>query len=221
MAGFEDRMVKFYSSDDKNVTINAVQGHFATSNSHINYYVDVTRLKVRVAEAKEAARTLRTKLLHRVTTVDTIVCLDSTEILGAFLAQELEKGGDFRMTNEHETIYVIRPEENSIHQFMFRQNNRMAIEGKHVLIMVATLTTGETLRRIMECVEYYGGSVAGVVSIFSTLPNANGQQIFSLFDAKDLPGYTAFSPQHCPYCAKKLPIEAMVNGYGYSLMSLR
>ncbi|MBQ4373674.1 MAG: orotate phosphoribosyltransferase, partial [Lachnospiraceae bacterium] len=107
------RMVKFYARGDRHVTINATQGHFATSQSHINYYIDVTRLKVRVAEAQEAARSLRQKLLHNVETVDTIVCLDGTEVLGAFLAQELEKG-DFRMTNKHETMYVVEPEENSI-----------------------------------------------------------------------------------------------------------
>ena len=215
MASFEDRMVKYYSSEDSNVTINAVQGHFATSHSHINYYVDVTRMKIRVKEAEEAASVLRSKLLHRVTVVDTIVCLDGTEMIGGFLARELERGG-FEMTNEHETTYIIRPEENSVHQYMFRQNNRKAIEGKNVVILAATLTTGETVRRIMECVKYYGGTVTGIVCIFSTLSNANGERVYSLFDARDLPGYTAFSQQNCPYCARKMPIEAMVNGYGYS-----
>ena len=87
----QERMTKFYSKDDRSVTINAVQGHFATSNSHINYYIDVTRLKVRAKEAENAAASLRAKLLHQVEDVDTIVCLDGTEVLGGFLAQELEK----------------------------------------------------------------------------------------------------------------------------------
>ena len=211
------RMVKFYARGDRHVTINATQGHFATSQSHINYYIDVTRLKVRVAEAQEAARSLRQKLLHNVETVDTIVCLDGTEVLGAFLAQELEKG-DFRMTNKHETMYVVEPEENSIHQFMFRQNNRLAIEGKNILILAATLTTGETMRRMMECVRYYGGRVSGVTSIFSTMREVDGQRIISLFTEDDLPGYAAYHPSECPFCAKKVPIEAVVNGYGYSTL---
>ena len=160
-------MVKFFAKDDPAVTIMATQGHFATSQSHINYYIDVTRIKVRVAEAAEAARSLRQKLVHHVTMVDTIVCLDGTEVLGGFLAHELEKG-DFRMTNTHETMYVVQPEENSIHQFMFRENIRPSIEGKNVLVLVATMTTGETVKRAIECIEYYGGKVQGVVSIFST-----------------------------------------------------
>ncbi len=213
----QERMTKFYSKDDRSVTINAVQGHFATSNSHINYYIDVTRLKVRAKEAENAAASLRAKLLHQVEDVDTIVCLDGTEVLGGFLAQELEKGS-FHMTNKHDTMYIIRPEENSIHQFMFRQNNRLAIEGKNVLILAATLTTGETMRRMMECVRYYGGRVSGVTSIFSTKREVDGQRIISLFTEDDLPGYAAFHPSECPFCAKKMPIEAVVNGYGYSTL---
>ena len=213
----QERMTKFYSKDDRSVTINAVQGHFATSNSHINYYIDVTRLKVRAKEAENAAASLRAKLLHQVEDVDTIVCLDGTEVLGGFLAQELEKGS-FHMTNKHDTMYIIRPEENSIHQFMFRQNNRLAIEGKNVLILAATLTTGETMRRMMECVRYYGGRVSGVTSIFSTMREVDGQRIISLFTEDDLPGYAAYHPSECPFCAKKMPIEAVVNGYGYSTL---
>lgn len=211
----QQRLTKFFAKDDPNVTIMAAQGHFATPQSHINYYIDVTRIKMRVKEAEEASRSLRNKLLHKITTVDTIVCLDGTEVLGAFLAQELEKG-DFRMTNTHETIYVATPEENSIHQFMFRENVRPAIGGKNVLILVATLTTGETVRRAMECIRYYGGIMQGVVAIFSTKDLVGDEPVISLFTQEDLPGYATFSPESCPYCSKKIPLEAMVNGFGYS-----
>ncbi|MBR6281663.1 MAG: orotate phosphoribosyltransferase [Lachnospiraceae bacterium] len=193
------RMVKFYARGDRHVTINATQGHFATSQSHINYYIDVTRLKVRVAEAQEAARSLRQKLLHNVETVDTIVCLDGTEVLGAFLAHELEKG-DFRMTNKHETMYVVEPEENSIHQFMFRENIRPSIEGKNILLLVATMTTGETVKKSLECIEYYGGIIQGVAAIFSTTTDIEGTKVYPLFDQEDLPGYATYAPHDCPFC---------------------
>lgn len=210
-----NRMVKFFAKDDPAVTMMATQGHFATSQSHINYYIDVTRIKVRVAEAEEAARSLRQKLVHHINTVDTIVCLDGTEVLGGFLAAELEKG-DFSMTNTHETMYVVCPEENSIHQFMFRENIRPSIEGKNVIVLVATMTTGKTVKSAMECIEYYGGRVQGIVSIFSTTNEVDGQKVYSLFHQEDLPGYATFSQHDCPYCQKNIPIEAMVNGYGYS-----
>ena len=37
-----------------------------------------------------------------------------------------------------------------------------------------------------------------------------------VFTTEDLPGYQTFSPHECPYCKKGIPIEAMVNGFGYS-----
>ncbi len=210
-----DRMVKFYARDDKRIAVNATQGHFATSQSHINYYIDITRMKVRVSEAEEAARSLRDKMLHRVMVADTIVCLDGTEVIGGFLAQELIKN-DFQSTNKHDTMYVAQPEENSIHQFMFRENIRPAVEGKHVLVMVATMTTGETVRRSIECIEYYGGTVQGIVAIFATMQSIGNVTVYSLFNEEDFPGYSTFGQHECPYCMRGIPIEAMVNGYGYA-----
>ena len=216
MADINDRMIKYYSKNDKNVIINAGQGHFATSHSHINYYIDVTRIKIRSSESIEAARCLRSKMAHHVTNVDTIVCLDSMDVMGAFLAEELNKG-DFAMNNIHDAVYVVEPEENSIHQFMFRENVKPAIQGKDILVLVDTMTTGETMHRAIECIEYYGGRVAGVGSIFATQDLLDDKyKVFSLFTGDDLPGYASYHPTECPYCEKGIPIEAMVNGFGYS-----
>ena len=211
----KDRMVKFFAKSGKYVTINAAQGHFATSQSHINYYIDVTRIKIRAKEAMEAAVNLKAKMEHQITTLDTIVCLDGTEVIGGFLAAEIEKG-DFRMTNMHETMYIVQPEENSIHQFMFRENVKPAIQGKNVLVLVDSMTTGETVKRSIECIEYYGGIVQGVASIFSTRDKVDDYRVFYLFDDEDLPGYQTYTPSECPFCKKGIPLDAIVNGYGYS-----
>ena len=86
----QERMVKFYSRESNLVAIHAIPGHFATSHSHINYYIDITSLKTRVREAKEIARVLYHKI-GRLSYTDTIVCMDGTEVIGAFLAEEFEK----------------------------------------------------------------------------------------------------------------------------------
>ena len=98
----ESRMVKFYSKESNMVAIHAISGHFATSHSHINYYIDITSLKTRIQEAKEVARVLHQKI-GRVSYVDTIVCMDGTEVIGAFLAEEFEKE-DIACPNRHESI---------------------------------------------------------------------------------------------------------------------
>ena len=155
----ESRMVKFYSKESNMVAIHAIPGHFATSHSHINYYIDITSLKTRIQEAKEVARVLHQKI-GRVSYVDTIVCMDGTEVIGAFLAEEFEKE-DMASTNRHETIYVVSPEMNSNNQLLFRDNIKPSIAGKHVILLSASTTTGKTIHRSLEGIRYYGGGVGG------------------------------------------------------------
>lgn len=210
----ESRMVKFYSKESNKVALHAIPGHFATSHSHINYYIDVTSVKARIKEAKEAARVLYQKTGNP-TYVDTVVCMDGTEVIGGFLAECFEQG-DFMSTNLHETIYVVSPEVNSNGQMIFRDNTKPMIAGKHVVLLLDTTTTGETIRRSLECIRYYGGIIEEIIAIFSTVEEVDGMRVQSIFTGEDVPGYQAYEQHSCPYCAKGMRIEAMVNGYGYS-----
>ncbi len=210
----ESRMVKFYSKESNRVAIHAIPGHFATSHSHINYYIDVTSLKTRVQEAKELAKVLYHHI-GRLSYIDTIVCMDGTEVIGAFLAEEFEKG-EFVSTNRHETLYVVEPEINSSNQMLFRDNIKPSINGKHVLLLSATTTTGKTIRRSLEGIRYYGGKVEAVASIFSTVKSVDDMQVISVFSEADLPGYAAYMAEECPFCKNGERLEAVVNGFGYS-----
>lgn len=101
----ENRIVKFKSKESGTLNLHAIPGHFATTHSHINYYVDVTSIKTRASEAKEAAKILQTKM-PRGAYIDTIVCMDGTQMIGAFLSEEIEKAGIMSI-NTHETTYVV------------------------------------------------------------------------------------------------------------------
>ena len=74
----------------KNLVLRVVPGHFATSHSHINYYIDVTMQKTRLSEAQAVAKELVSYYNHS-TIVDTILCLDGTEVIGTCLATELTR----------------------------------------------------------------------------------------------------------------------------------
>ena len=210
----ESRMVKFYSKESNKLAMHAIPGHFATSHSHINYYIDVTSIKTRVKEAKEAAHVLYGKIGNPMY-VDTIVCMDGTEMIGAFLAEDFEHG-NVMSTNLHETFYVVSPEVNNNNQMIFRDNMKDKIAGKHIVLLLDTTTTGETIRRSLECISYYGGIVEKVVSVFSTVDKVDDTEVDTIFTASDIPGYQAYGQRECPFCAKGMKIEAMVNGYGYS-----
>lgn len=69
-----------------------VKGHFATNHAHTNYYFDLTTVKSRLSEAGGIAQALVHMYLYDMI-VDTIVCMEGTEVIGTLLAQELTKGG--------------------------------------------------------------------------------------------------------------------------------
>lgn len=143
--------------------LRVAKGHFATSHSHINYYIDVTTQKSRLSEAKAVARELVSAYQHS-TIVDTVLCLDGTQVIGTCLANELTKDG-FANMNAHQTIYVITPEYTTGSQIILRDNLAPMVKGKHVLILAASITTGYTVQAAVEAVNYYGGMVAGLSAI--------------------------------------------------------
>ena len=103
-----------------NVVLKAIPGHFVTPNSHVNYFLDMTTLKARLSEASAAAKAL-SEQISATTIVDTIVCIDGCEIIGAFLAEDLTKAGIYSM-NSHNTIYIITPEYVNSGQLVLREN---------------------------------------------------------------------------------------------------
>ncbi|MGX8698393.1 MAG: orotate phosphoribosyltransferase, partial [bacterium] len=115
------------------------RGHFATSHSHINYYVDLTMTGHRLAEAREAARLLA-KRYKASTLIDTILCLDGTEVIGACMASELTKTSHVSM-NSNRDIFVVTPEHTTGSQLIFRDNTAPMITGKNVLILAASVVT--------------------------------------------------------------------------------
>ncbi|MCD7918430.1 MAG: orotate phosphoribosyltransferase, partial [Clostridiales bacterium] len=52
-----NHMIRIPTKNDR-LILRVAQGHFATSHSHINYYIDVTTQKTRLSEAKEVAKEL-------------------------------------------------------------------------------------------------------------------------------------------------------------------
>lgn len=199
-----------------NVPLRVAKGHFATNHSHINYYIDITYHKTRLSEAKASAYELVSHFIND-TPVDTIICLDGTAVLGAFVAEELTKSG-FRTINAHQTIYVLEPEISSSSQLIFRDNIQPMIRGKHVLILMASVTTGFTAKRAIEAIGYYGGHVAGVAAIYRAVDEIVGYPVRSIYSVSDLPDYESYDYRECPYCKAGKKLDALVNSYGYSAL---
>ena len=196
------------------VPLRVARGHFATNHSHINYYIDITYQKTRLSEAKDVARQLVSHFINN-TPVDTILCLDGTAVIGACVASELTKNG-FRTINAHNTIYVLEPEYNANSQIIFRDNIQPMIRGKHVLVLMASVTTGFTAKRSIEAIGYYGGKVAGVAALYRAVDEVEGYPVRSIYSINDIPDYQSYDYRDCPYCKQGKPVDALVNSFGYS-----
>ncbi|MDK2807964.1 MAG: hypothetical protein PWP24_698 [Clostridiales bacterium] len=214
MDQFIQNVVKIESKASPDLYLKAFPGHFATTHSHINYYLDMTTLKARQRQAAAVASTFVAKYAHT-TIVDTIVCMDGTEIIGAFLAENLTNAG-IRSMNAHQTIYIVSPEYNTSGQMIFRDNIQPMIANKHVLLLLASATTGKTILRAVEGIRYYNGRVEGIAAIFSAVNSVSGIEVNGVFQASDIPNYEAYTPSECPFCKQNKKLDALVNAYGYS-----
>ncbi len=199
---------------NRNLFLRVSEGHFATNHSHTNYYIDVTTQKTRLSEAQAVAEAL-VSYYNQSTIIDTILCLDGTQVIGTCLADALTRG-DYMNLNAHQTIYVITPEHTTGSQLLFRDNLIPAIAGKNVLILAASVTTGYTAKSAVEAIQYYGGMIAGIASIFATVDECVGYKVNSVFDPKDLGGYETHPAGECPMCRQGKKIDALINSFGYS-----
>ena len=216
MASLESRFIRIESKINPNAVIRVIPGHFATTHSHINNYVDMTILKSRMSEAEAAAQVLARKY-STTTIVDTIICMDGCEVIGAYLADALKHAGVMSV-NKHQTMYVVSPEVHTGGQLIFRDNMQMMIKDKHCVLLLASASTGRTIAKALECIRYYGGIVAGVSALFSASKVVNGIEVDAIFNDDDLPDYSTYDAGQCPMCAEGKKLDAIVNSYGYSVL---
>ena len=203
-----------YATKRRNLYLRVAVGHFATSNCHSNYYIDVVSQKARLSEARAVAEEL-CSYYYADTVVDTILCLDGTEVIGACLADCLSEENFVNM-NAHKSIYVVTPEIIGGNQFIFRDNIVPMIKGKNVMILAVSVSSGKTARSAVEAVRYYGGTVSGVSAIFSTAEECGGLPVRSVFDPNDLEDYHCYPSHECPLCKSGVKLDALINSHGFS-----
>ncbi len=201
----------------KNLFLRVAKGHFATNDRHSNYYIDVVAQKSRLSEAQAVAEELRSYFYHNAI-VDTILCIDGTEVIGTCLAEQITKA-DFVSVNAHKSVYVVTPETTYSSQLLFRDNIVPMIRGKNIMVLAVSYSSGKTVKAAIDAVKYYGGSVAGVCAIFSTVEKTiDDIPVYSCFDPQFLGDYYNYSAHDCPMCKNGQPIDALINCHGYSLL---
>ena len=212
----EEKVFQVSLTKNPIISINLTPGHFTTSNLHTNFYLDVSLLKTNSAIARDVATELAIPYLTS-KPVDTIVCMERTEVIGAYLAQALLQEGT-GVINSGNIIHVVTPVNNVKGNMTFPDNIVKCIANKNILLLIATVSSGKALSVGIECIEYYGGRLAGVSSLYTASPDSLKYKINSLFTSEDIPGYKLFSPNECALCKAGAKLDAIVSSDGYTIL---
>ncbi len=211
----KDARLIYTRNKNTNLQLKVIPGHFATNHSHINYYVDMTAPRMIYREARKVAEVLSRKYKN-IVPVDTIFCLDGTEVIGAMLAEQLADAHLGMGSHAKKDVAVVTPETDNTGRLILRDNLKPLVKNRDCVILVASASTGYTVHKGIETVRFYGGMIRGVSAIFSKIRHQDNIQVDSVFTLEDLPDYKSYDFTNCPYCKRGEPIDAIANGHGYS-----
>ena len=197
-----------------NISVKVFPGHFTTSSVHSNYFIDVSELKFNTHKARDVAQELARPYLTS-SLINTIVCMEATEVVGAYLAQELIQAGA-RVMNSGSDINIVTPLRDYNGNFIFQYNVKDWILNKGIILLVTTISSGSTAKRAIECIDYYGGKLQGVSALFITSNDVLDYKVNSLFTSADIPGHTLFLIGECGMCKSGQKLDAIINSEGYT-----
>ena len=233
-----ENQIKIRSKYNDNLVLKVTHGHFSSDRFHVNYYIDMSSLKMRQSEAKLVAQVMAEKYVKKVrlsnglnnelfgsladlgankTRIDTIICMDGCEVIGAYLAEELMAGG-FPSNTKHNSFYVVTPEFDNTGQMVVRNNIKPMIKGRNVLVVLASAMSGHTISKAIGTILAYGGKVTGLSVIFANIEEVDGYPVHGVFTHEDLPNFRLSDPNDCEDCKNGVKLDAVVNSYGYEML---
>ncbi|NLV88853.1 MAG: phosphoribosyltransferase [Tissierellia bacterium] len=218
----ESRAFTVSLSKNPVVKMDVIPGHFSTKHYHTTHYLGLSNLKTNVKVASDVAVEMALPYLAS-TLVDTIVCIEGTDVIGAYMARELMQEGT-SVVNAGRDIHVLTPTVNINRKLVFQTNTQELIFNKNIILLVSLMARGVTVNSVLECLAYYGGKVVGISTLFNTLPESHefgnrtlfkNIEVHSLFTDKDIPGYKISSPSECEDCKEGRGLDAIVLEDGY------
>ena len=96
--------------------------------------------------------------------------------------------------------------------FSERQNGKMVLrrgfeiaKGEKVVVVEDVITTGGSLKEVLELVKSLGGEVVGIGAL---VDRSNGKTDFELKPETLIQlEVETYSPEKCPLCEKKVPVD--------------
>ena len=125
-----------------------------------------------------------------------------------------------RKSSETLAVYAEKEGDGPDKQFVLRRGYDTYIAGKNVLVVEDVLTTGGSVRLVVDLVRHYGGNVVGISALCNRgnvqPEDVGGVPIHSVI-AITLQTYTA---AECPFCQQGVPVNTTV-GKGKAFLASR
>lgn len=166
-----------------------LEGHFQlTSGLHSNQYFQCAKVLQYPAHATSLCTAIADHFRDR-----QIGAVIAPAIGGIVVSQEVGRLLGLR------TMFAERKE-----QVMQLRRGFEIGRGERVLVCEDVVTTGGSVREVIEIVEQLGGIVAGVACI---VDRSNGKATFPDFYPVMTMNAVTYKPDACPLCAQGLPVE--------------
>ena len=178
--------------------------HFVyTSGRHSSVYINKDALYVHTGIISQLCRLMAAP--YPADEIDVVVGpVLGGIILSQWVAHFLNAS---RTSGETLAVYAEKEGEGPDKSFSFRRGYDAYIPGKNILIAEDILTTGGSVRQVIETVRQLGGSVVGVSALCNrgnVQPADIGNVPLQTLISVDLQTYTA---EECPFCEQKVPIN--------------
>jgi orotate phosphoribosyltransferase len=210
----KDKAYKVALEKNPLISMEVIPGHFTTSGTHTTHFLDVSEMKSNSVVARDIARELAVPYSSSVA-VDTIVCMENMEVIGAYLAEELALNGVHAVSGGT-SIHVITPLRNNLGHLSFQSSNIPNITNKNVLVVTATIAGGTSIDNALDCISYYRGKIVGISALFMAFPERIEHEINYLFTSQDIAGYQVYRSRQCEMCKEGLKIDALISSEGYT-----
>ncbi len=141
---------------------------------------------------------------------DSIDCVVGPVLGGIVLSQWATHALNAKRTAGETLAVYAEKEQGSDQTFAFYRGYDKHIPGKNILVVEDILTTGGSVRRVIELIRKHGGNVVGVSALCNrgnVQPKAVGDVPISTLITLDLETY---AEENCPFCEQHIPINTDV-----------
>lgn len=181
--------------------------HFVgTSGRHMSLYVNKDSLYPHTAETSRIGELFAEK--NKDLNIDVVAAPAlGGIILSTWTAYHLSK----LKNKEILSLYTEKTAENNQ---VFTRGYDQLVQGKNVLVIEDNVTTGDSVKKVVNSVRSAGGNVVAVCVMFNRDPdNINSDTIGAPFSSLSIIKADSWDEKDCPLCKQNVPINTTV-GHG-------